>query len=264
MGCGEKEKTQTDLAAGNWTQLKNRAYILLVTSPAGGWNSSVRITDATSKIVQSKGSAKGTWHIDKNQMIFTVMESDLEQIWEPNATLFYDIVELTETQLHLKDESGYISIWKKTNSQQAAKVEAAAKQTISMKPIAVNLNKNRSNDKDRYFCLDLTLVLKELMPDQEIPAIHPRAREAAVLYLSSLVFNDVKDFDRVKERKKEILAVMNPYMDGAIEEIKIEHVIVASAIEKVEEFLIEHTLVEEAAPPEGEEGEETAETEKES
>ena len=42
-------------------------------------------------------------------------------------------------------------------------------------------------------------------------------------------------------------------MEGSIKEIKIEHAIVTTDIDKVEEFMIEHTIVE--APP-GEKGEE--------
>lgn len=255
-GCGESEKTQEELAVGNWAQLKNRAYILLITTPKGGWSSSVRITDATSKVVKSKGNATGTWHIEKNQMIFTVNESDIEEIWETNATLFFDISLLTDTEMHLKDESGYTTIWKQTKGSSQAQVEEALNQEIPLGPVAVNLNKNRSNDKDRYLCLNLNMVIKELMPDEEIPPIHPRAREAAMLFLSSLVFNDVKDFDRLKIQAKRLLDVINPYMHGVVKEIVIEHVIVATEIEKVEEFLIEHTASQTPDPAqEGEEGE---------
>ncbi len=262
-GCGDDEISQSETAVGNWTQLKNRAYILLVTNPQGVWNSSVRITDATSKIVKSKGNAKGTWHIETNQMIFTVSESDIVEVWEPNATLFFDIVELTETSLHLKDESGHTTIWKQTNRQAADQTVEQLNPVISMGPVAVNINKNRSNDKDRYLCLNMNLVIKELMPDEDIPPIHPRAREAAMIFLSSLVFNDVKDFESLKEQAKKLQKVVNPYMEGVIKEIIIEHVIVATEIEKVEEFLIEHTLSEELAPQEGEEGQEGKKGEKE-
>ncbi len=48
-------------------------------------------------------------------------------------------------------------------------------------------------------------------------------------------------------------------MEGFIKEITIEHVIVATDIDKVEEFIIEHTLKNEPAPEEGEEGEEEKE-----
>jgi hypothetical protein len=254
-GCGEKEKSQNEFAVGNWTQFKNRAYILLITSPKGEWKSSVRIADVTSKIVKSKGNAKGTWHIEAGQMIFTVTESDIEEIWEKNATSFFDIVELTESIMQLRDESGYVVVWNQTKAKKAAATEVDLSPVIAMGPIAVNLNKNRSNDKDRYLCLNLNLVLKELMPDQEIAPIHPKAREVAIIFLSSLVFNDVKDFDSIKEQNKKLIDVINPYMDGFVKDIVIEHVIVATDIDKVEEFMIEHTLDQAPVPEEGSEGE---------
>ena len=250
-GCGKEEKTQTETAVGNWTQLRNRAYILLITNPKGEWNSSVRIADVTSKIVKSKGNAKGTWYVEKGQIIFTVTASDIEEIWKKNDTIFYDIVELTETVMQLKDETGRVTTWRQTSGQKTAAAQENQDQVISMVPIAVNLNKNRSSDKDRYLCMKLNLVLNELMPDQEIPVIHPKAREAAIIFLSSLVFDDVKDFDAIKRQNKKLVQVLNPYMQGFIKEIDVEHVIVAAEIEKVEEFIIEHTMSPEA-PPEGE------------
>ena len=125
--------------------------------------------------------------------------------------------------------------------------------TIPMGPIAVNLNKHRSHDKDRYLCLDMTLILKEMMLEHEMSAIHPKAREAAMIFFSSLVFDDVKVFTSIKKQNKKLVAVLNPYMEGSIKEIKIEHAIVTTDIDKVEEFMIEHNIVE--APP-GEQGEE--------
>ncbi|MCK5696351.1 MAG: hypothetical protein KAH62_07150 [Desulfobacula sp.] len=44
-------------------------------------------------------------------------------------------------------------------------------------------------------------------------------------------------------------------MEGFIKEISIEHVIIATELDKVEEFIIEHTLIEEPAPEAGEEEE---------
>ena len=253
--CGKKEKNQTDLAVGNWIQYRNRAYILLITNPKGEWNSSVRIADVTGKIVKSKGHAKGTWYIENSQMIFTVSESEIEEIWEKNSTTFFDIVELIDTVMQLKDAAGRIVIWKKTNVKKAVTADADLSPIVSMGPVVVNLNKNRSNDKDRYLCLDLNLVLNELMPDQEIPLIHPKVRNAAIIFLSSLVFNDVKDFEKLEKQTAKLVDVLNPYMEGFINEITIEHVIIATEVEKAEEFIIEHTLIEGPAPDAGEEEE---------
>ncbi|MCP4719492.1 MAG: flagellar basal body-associated FliL family protein [Desulfobacteraceae bacterium] len=250
-GCGEKEKGDEDLVVGNWTQYRNRAYILLIISPKGNWHSSVRIADVTSKIVKSKGDAKGSWHLEEGQLIFTVIESNIEEIWEKNDTSFLEIVELGERIMLLKEESGRIAEWKKTSAQKSGDTESEKAVVIPMKPIAVNLNKNRSNTQDRYLCLNMNMVLKELMPDQKIPAMHPKAREAAIIFLSSLVYDDVKDFDQVKIQRSKLVDVLNPYMEGFIKDIEIEHVIISTTMEKVEEFLIEHTM----GPKEGAEEE---------
>ncbi len=243
IGCGEREKKNEDLVVGNWTHYRNRAYVLLIISPKGTWDSSVRIADATSKIVKSKGTAKGSWHMEEGQLIFTVMESDLQEIWGQNNTSFFEIVELGEQIMLLKEENGRVSEWKKSRSRKTADAVTEAAVVIPMKPLAVNLNKNRSNTQDRYLCLNMSLVLKELMPDQQIPVLHPKAREAAVLFLSSLFYEDVKDFDQVKLQKSKLVDVLNPYMDGFIKDIEVEHVIISTTMEKVEEFIIEHTMV---------------------
>ncbi len=257
--CKEKTISPNELAVGNWIQLKNSAYILWVTNPKGEWQSSVKIPDVTGKIVKSRGEARGTWYIEEGQMIVTVMESDVEDVWKKNATSFFDIIELTDTSMQLKEESGHIIIWNKTNTQKAP-ISESLNNTLAMLPVAVNLNKNRSHDKDRYLCLNMSLVLQEMMPEQDMPVIHPKAREAMTIFLSSLVFDDVKDFKSIKKQNKKLVAVLNPYMDGSIKEIKIEHVIITTDIDQVEEFIIEHTIAEETPDKEGEEGKETKES----
>jgi len=254
LGCGEKEKSKDELVLGNWTQYRNRAYIFLVISPKGTWNSSVRIADATSRIVSTRGSANGSWHMEEGQLIFTVVESDIQEVWEKNDTSFFEIVELGDRLMLLKEETGRVGEWKKTGGNKGSAAEGDLTQVIHMAPLAVNLNKNSSNAKDRYLCLNLSLVLKELMPDQEIPTLHPRARDAANMFLSSLVYGDVENFDQIKIQKKKLVDVLNPYMNEFIADIKIEHVIIASSMAKVEEFIIEHTQGEGVV--EGEEEEE--------
>ena len=248
------------MVVGNWVQSRNQAYILWIASPTGEWKSSVKIPDATGKIVKSRGSAMGTWHVEEGQMIITVIESDVENVWEKNATSFFDIVELTEIKMQLEEESGHIALWKKTITQKTATAENL-QSIIPMGPVAVNLDKNRTHDKNRYLCLNMNLILEEMMPEEKLPVIHPRAREAVLIFLSSLVFDNVKDFTSIKKQNKNLVAVLNPYMDSSIKEIKIEHVIVTTDPDKVEEFIIEHTIV--GSPP-AEEGEETDDSDKES
>ncbi len=251
--CGERKKSQAELAVGNWSQERNRAYLLLVTNQKGEWSSSVKISDATSKIVKSKGNAKGAWQIEKNQMIFTVMESDIEDVWEKNRTIFYDIVDLTENRMQLKNEDGAVVVWSKTRMEKSAESEANLAPVISMAPVVVNLNKNRSNDKDRYLCLKMNIILNELMPGKKIPPDHPKVHDAIIIFFSSLVYDDVKDFDGLKGQSQKLVNILNPYMEGMIKEIAIENVILATEIDKVEEFLIEHAPPIDPSPEESKE-----------
>ena len=91
-GCGEKEPDPNEVVLGNWANMNNRTYILLIISPKGSWQSSVRIADATGKIVNVKGNAKGTWYMEGSQLIFTVMESDIDKVWAKNSTVFFEVL----------------------------------------------------------------------------------------------------------------------------------------------------------------------------
>ncbi len=259
-GDGEKTVAQEEQVLGNWFQLRSRTYILLIVSPQGQWQSSVRIADATEKIVAAKGSAKGTWHISDKQIVFTVTESNIEKVWEKNTTNIFEIVQIEDSRMTLKGENGRVEEWQKTLSKSGKGGENSAT-AISLDPIAVNLNKISSNTEDRYLCLKMELLLNELMPGQEMPLLHPRAMEAITVFLSSLIYNDIKDFDRLEVQKAKLINVVNPYMEGVVKDIKIEHVIVTTSYEKVEEFLVEHTVAQ--TPPPGEEGEEGEEEPKE-
>ncbi|WP_033397558.1 flagellar basal body-associated FliL family protein [Desulfobacter curvatus] len=255
-GCGgEKEKKDTDLVLGNWVYYSNRIYILIAIDMKGTWTSSVRIADVTSKIVDSRGTAGGTWHLDEGQLIITVVASDINDVWEKDGTYFYKILELNDHLMVLEGENGRKEEWKKTVPQKGKEGSGAVNPIVGMAPYAVNLNKHSSNAQDRYLCLSMHLELMELMPEQPVPQFHPRARDAAIMYLSSLIYDDVSDFDRIKVQKEKVKDVLNPYMEGLIKDVVIDHVIIAVSAAKVEEFIIEHTPAPSAEEPaEGEDG----------
>ncbi len=245
LGCGEAEKKMAadeELVLGNWTQYRNRAYILLILQAQGSWESSVRIADVTSKIVKSKGAAKGSWHMEDRRLIFTVMESDIESVWRKNDTQVFDIVLLDKEQMQLKAESGWVGEWKKRRVEHTTDPVAVTTPVIPMAPVAVNLNKISSASQDRYLCLSMKIQLKELMPGQPVPSVHPKAREAVLLFLSNLIYDDVRDFEKIKRQRTRVVEILNPYMEGTVEDIEIERVLVAGSMDKVEAFLIEHSL----------------------
>jgi flagellar basal body-associated protein FliL len=256
-GCGgeDKKKQNMELVLGNWVYYSNRTYVLISIDMKGTWTSSVKISDVTSKIVASRGTANGTWHLDEGQLIFNVMASDINNVWEKDGTYFYKVLELSDHLMSLEGENGRKEEWKKTIAKKGQAGQGVVNPIVSMAPYAVNMDKHSSNAQDRYLCLSMHLELKELMPDQPVPKFHPRARDAAIMYLSSLTYDNVSDFDRIKVQKEKVKDVLNPYMEGLIKEVDIDHVVIAASAAKVEEFIIEHTAAPSPEEPaEGEEG----------
>ncbi|MFA5905557.1 MAG: flagellar basal body-associated FliL family protein [Desulfobacula sp.] len=253
-GCGEKKNKQAELVKGSWEQLKNKTHILLIMNVTGEWDSIVRIPDATLKIVESKKNAKGTWQIEKGKMNLTVVESDIEDVWAKNSTISYIIEGLTENKLQLKDASGNGIVWTRTTMGTAGETEGNSALGIPMAPVAVNINKNRTNEKDRYLCLKMKIILKELMPGQEPPPVHPKVHDAVITFFSSLVYDDVKDFHGIKILSRKLADIVNPLMGGMITEIAVEHVIVTAEIDKVDEFMIAYTESPNPASGKGKEG----------
>ena len=246
QGCSDKEKV-TEKLLGGWFQKRGNTYIRLSLNARNRWSASVKIADVTTRIIEVKGKASGKWHMEDGSLVMTVVESNIRDVFEKNKTSFYEIENLTDQQMRLKNSMGRVVTWESTSSGKQEGNGQGVAQAIEMEPIAVNLNKIRSHDKDRYLCLNLTIELKELMEGTVIPDIDPKAREAVILYLSSLVYKDVRDLDRVKNLQVRLKKILSPYMNGFVEKVKIDHVIISSSMDNVEEFIIEHTLGQQTA-----------------
>jgi len=245
QGCGkDKGASFKELILGTWSFNQSKVYTGMIIKAEGIWSSDIKMEGLTSKIIEKKGAASGTWQVEGKQLVLTVVESDMEDVWEKNKTLFCEIVELNNNLMNLKYPDGKVQSWTRVK----VPVKGAGKdqelvelpRVIKMEPLVVNLNKIRSHDKDRYLCLDLTLNLKDSPSGKAIPLLHPRARDAMVLFLSSLLYEDVKTLDGVKQVTKNMEVMLDPYLDHMLDNIEINHVIISSTMDKVDEFLIEH------------------------
>lgn len=236
-GCGKKGKPKIELVEGNWSLKKNGDIFSLATSSKGEWQYSVKTPDLTFRIYRPKGDAKGTWAVEKNQILFSVTESDLKNAWEKGKTTAYDVVELTENRMQLKDEQGVVELWEKNAADHAAGGHQALDRALPAPPIVVNLNKTRQTEKDKFLYLKLSYVLYDLMPGREVPTVHPKVVDATIVFFSSLSYDDVKDLASIKAQCQKLVQILNPHMEGALKEIDVENILVASTIEKVDEFL---------------------------
>ena len=239
-----KTPSVEQLLLGSWTRYNNKIYTLLIIRANGNWTSDLRIEGASSKIVERKGACSGTWHLEEKNITMTVLTSEIEDVW-PKGTFTLEIVEINDKSITLKYPNSRVITWKKARIEKATKEEGAAVSTINpviaMKPIVVNLNKISSNEKDRYLCLALELHLEEMDSTAIVPKLHPRAWDSTILFLSSLLYNDVKTFDEMKVVTDKLTKILNPYFYGLITEVSSTHVMVSSSMEKVDEFIIEHS-----------------------
>lgn len=250
-GCKDEEKEEApaeqkivpteELLIGTWHRYNNKIYILLILRANGNWTSDIRIEGASSKIVQRKGNAEGTWKAEEDNLILTVLSSKIEQIWENNKTYILEIIELNGHLMTLKYPNSRQITWKRSRAQKKSTDPSIVAPSFDMKPVVVNLNKHSSHDKDRYLCLALKLYLNETDPEKLPPAVHPGAWDASIIFLSSLIYKDVKTFDEMKEVKTRLATILNPYLNGTLEEIEINHVMISSNMDKVDEFVIEHS-----------------------
>ncbi len=236
-----REPSVEETILGGWTNKTGDAYIYLKIKMESKWESSVKLTDSSLKIIQVKGTASGEWHIEDNTLVLTVFESNIDKFFKKNATNFYEIIKLDDNVLQLMDANGRTATWQAVKILKN-KADGDVVISIKMEPFTINLNKTRSRDKDRYLCLALNIVLKEIMPGESMQKIHPKAREAVLLYLSSLVYKDVQNLDQIKELQGKLRTILNPYMGNMVDKVEIDHVILATTIDRVEEFLIEHSL----------------------
>ncbi len=222
---------------GNWIQANETRYIEIQLAPEGMWSSHVKIANPSSKIVAFKGEASGTWYVQEKQLTMTVAESTIEKVWGKNSIYSFAVEDILASRLVLKNAEGKEVQWEKETPDQKA-LEGTSP-VLDMAPIAVNLNKISSNTKDSYLCVKISIVLKELMPGVPPPVIHPRIREAAIIFFSSLIHDQVKNFDEVNVQKEALVKVLNPYLDGGIKEIDLKKIMISPSYEKVEEFLMD-------------------------
>ena len=250
-----------ELLVGSWNRYSNKIYTLMILRNNGNWSSDLRIEGTGSKIVERQGNATGTWMLEDQNLIITVLDSPIENVWKNDYTYIFEIIEINKQQVIFKYPNARLITWKRSRIEKKAQSGETANPILPMKPLIVNLNKLSSHDKDRYLCLALDLHLEEMAVDQTPLKLHPRAWDAAIMFLSSLIYKNVKTFDEMKLINAKLFDLLNPYMDGQLNDIEVNHVMISSNMDKVEEFIIEHSPPPPLEPVEGE-GENISEEEK--
>jgi len=264
-GCGPTEQLGDERFFGSWRFKHGRVHTIITFRANSTWISDIRIADRFEKIVDKKGNIEGKWAVEAGSLKMTPLESGFESEWKVGKTYNYEIVEVNKDFLRLKDDLGRVRNWTRVRGQKKEGKDASVSK-VNVGPIVVNVKKSKKYIKDRYLCIDLQLVLSIDGAEQPIPKIHPRVREAAILNMSYLTYDELNTNKKIGDLKTKIKRILNPYMQGAIDEVIINDIAVTRKWDIVEEFLSKYgeeamKLAEPGEPPKPPEPEDEPEDE---
>jgi hypothetical protein len=245
-GCSKEDTPADGRFIGSWRIKKGRGYKDLTFLADGTWQSKVRKEGGQSgKAIAKDEEFSGTWVVADGFLNMTATQAKVGNEWIIGEKITFTIIEITESNMQIKKPDGTIETWAKILKQQAEGKERPAK-VLSIKPIVVNLSKEKPVSKDRYLCIELKLVLKPseekvVAPGEEkvvapLPKIHPKVKEAMIFHLSSLTYSEINTMDKLGAVRNMLLQIINPYAKGQIESISIQNITVTSQWKSVEAF----------------------------
>jgi len=221
----------------------------------GNWESQVRQEGQFSKVVEKKGSQRGTWKLEKdNKYLLISVNSgdDFELDWKVGNEYKYKIESLDEKNLILlKEDSGKKITWIRMRAKKKVKKSDGGgtlitTRRIDVSPIIVNLKKRSPYSTDRYVCVKYHIIEKLEKPVAKIKEgslykpLAPDIREKILLYLSSLKYKEINKFEKVKKATKAIKNIISPYFNGLLKEFVVDNIIIAGSKGSIEEFIIQY------------------------
>ncbi|MDY0132707.1 MAG: hypothetical protein RBR53_08565 [Desulforegulaceae bacterium] len=254
--CSGSEKREDPFELqilGNWNCNYRRSFIIMSLKANGNWESQVRQHGHFSEVVQKKGSQKGKWKLsDKNKYFEIIVESgdEIETGWKPGNSYEYLITLVSDEKFILtKEDSGAEMEWIKPRPKKSGSAgvdsDLIYEQEVEMEPLIINLKKRTPYSKERFICVSLSFIknlntpVKTNEPAPVFP-LHPSFREELLFYFSSLEYNEINKFTKVREHLKKIEKIAKPYFKGELKEIKLNNIIVAGTRGSLEEFLIQY------------------------
>lgn len=244
-GCSKEPKRESFLV-GTWRVQVKKTHTILTFAGNGSWNANTRIEGKHSKIIEKRGKVRGKWEYVETRLTLRPTEVDQDIGWDKGGVYRYDVVRLTKEEMVWEDsETGRRRVWLRVRGKAQAESGAldVGEQEVGLDPLVVNLDKEREYRKGRFMCLKVDFLVdvsEEDLDEGEMYRIHPRVKDAMVMYLSSLVYREVKKYEKIEELRRELIVILDPYFAGKLRDIKIRHIVVTASSQSVDEFLQEY------------------------
>lgn len=247
----ETEKIKKEIA-GVWDVRTPFVKKRITLNKDGLFEIDVKITEEDSEVVVNTGKINGKWDLKEN--FFTLSFSHIDKRikddidWKKDKEVLYTFDKVSLKKIIFSTKSKNI-VWKRFKNPITNKEFINKDIIIDLKPIVVNLYKDRIRGKERFLCLHYKLFFEDVEGiDYVIKSkkeefaktyyeLHPRIRDAVIMFLSSLKFRDIKTFAKSNLMNKDLKKVLNHYLNKKLKTLEIERIVVASSKEGVNDFL---------------------------
>jgi hypothetical protein len=240
VGCSGADSADTALL-GTWRMEKaGGQHTILSLRNNGTFEIDLRIEGDLAKIIDKKGNAAGTW--DSNDadglMVLDVTQGNTDIGWPEGKTTFR-IGQADKRNLVLISPDGRELHWQK-NSRPASEPETVSGgPTVTLAPLVVSLLPSSSEANRRYKWLCVAMDI-QLAPGSSETAFQARLKDKIILLLSNKAYEDINTLDQLGTVAKEIRAMLNPYLDGAVEGVIFSRTIVTGRQEAVDTFCADY------------------------
>jgi hypothetical protein len=205
----------------------------------GTFQIDLRFEGDLTKIIEKKGNATGTYDVNEaDGLIVLDVTGGNAAIGWPEGETTYRIGQIDKLNLVLISPDGREMHWKKSSrpgSESETGAEASEGPTVTLAPLVVSLMPGSSEASQRYKWLCIAMDI-QLAPGTSESAFQPRLKDKIILLLSNKAYEDINALDKFEKVSNEIRAMLNPYMDGAVDKVLFSRTIVTGRQEAVDEF----------------------------
>ncbi len=250
--CKSETEKNKEQIAGIWEVKSPNIVKTMTLNIDGTFETQVVITEEESELIMNKGDIRGKWNLREKEFkldiefVTKTIEKDLG--WKVNKPVVYtfDSVSLKKMKFLSKNKKYE---WKRLVDPVTKEAIDSKDILIDLKPIAVNLYKDRIRGKERFLCLHYKLCFEDVDDIDYIISstkkefvhvfyeLHPRVRDAVIMYLSSLTFKEVKTFAKSRKMNKQLKKILNHYLNNKLKTLEIDRIVVASSKDGVNDFM---------------------------
>ncbi|GAB6094909.1 hypothetical protein JCM14469_11610 [Desulfatiferula olefinivorans] len=244
------------LLIGSWRYARANSHWVHSYRHNRSWTEQERVEGKFSQIIESKEKIDGEWKVDYDKdskklylVITTAVTVEGNRSWVKDQPNRFEVLEINAEKLVLSDEQGQVRTWARVRGSQSDDGTAGGNLAIlNPGPLVVNLEMDRVHGNFRFLCLDLSISVEnpDGLPylaaetDPKTGAVtyhlHPVVKDTAILFFSSQTYSDTKTLEKVKELIGEFQAVLSPYFEGRLTEVKVNKVVVTVNRDSVTEF----------------------------